>query len=262
MDSFPPPRELRRASHYHQAHGIHPGAYTIPPDHELVEVVTGGHGWVEHEGQWFEVGPGALVWHMPGDRTIARSDFADPYRCLAVLFSGPLPPGRRVPRFSNWPELDELRAFTREVVRTVVDESFDRQAILAYTFGRLYYQARRSHHRAWSPDLPPNLRKVLKSLYVNFALPLTLADLAEQAGWSVPHLHAVFKQHLGSSPHQYLARRRLQAAREYLVATDRPIKRIAADCGYNRDAAFCRQFRQATGLTPAAYRRRHQPAVP
>ena len=49
-----------------------------------MELVTTGRGWVRDGGDWREVTAGHLLWNDSGDETIARSDFADPYRCLAV----------------------------------------------------------------------------------------------------------------------------------------------------------------------------------
>jgi AraC-like DNA-binding protein len=34
------------------------------------------------------------------------------------------------------------------------------------------------------------------------------------------------------------------------------VARIALDCGYSDQSAFSRQFKQVTGISPAAYRRR------
>ncbi|HEX4140391.1 MAG TPA: AraC family transcriptional regulator, partial [Candidatus Methylacidiphilales bacterium] len=89
-----------------------------------------------------------------------------------------------------------------------------------------------------------------------FAEPLRLADLAETAGWSVPHLHDRFKDLLGVSPHQALIRRRIQVAREILASTNDPIKSVAARCGFPNASAFCVQFRKTTQISPTEYRER------
>ncbi len=255
------PSRLANVTHYRQAPGRHPNPRQIRPGQLLVELVTGGRGWVEHDGEWVEAGAGALLWHRPGDWTIGRSDFASPYRCLAVLFE--FAPGQEVPaapRLSQWPANAEVKQFTREVVGHYLDEQFDRAALSAYLYGRLLYQIRLHHRRAPASQMPPPLARVLETLETRYAEPLQLADLAAVGKCSIPHLHALFRRHLDGSPHQALNRRRLQAARELLATTSAPLKQVADQCGYANAAALCRAFRQGTGSTPAAFR--HQRMQP
>lgn len=249
-----PPVGICNVVHYHQPAGQQPGSRVVPPGHELVELLTGGRGWVVTEAGWREVTLGDLIWHAAGERTIARSDEANPYRCLAVLFAV-TEEGRRVPRFSRWSGPDEVAAFTREVVRGFLDESLDRDALLAYVYGRCVYQANLWASRAPALDVAPGLVRALAQIENDYAQPLALDDLASAAGWSSSHLHAMFRHHVGSSPHQLLVRRRVRAAQELLATTDAPIKQIAAACGFSNAGALCRRFRQTVGLSPGAYRR-------
>ncbi len=255
----PPPTAILSCMHYHQAHGRHPAARQVPAGQEQVELVTSGRGWIEQGDRLVEVTAGALVWHMPGDRTICRSDWEDPYRCLSVqLAVDPAPPTpRRAPRLSRWPDVEEARRLTREAVRYFVDERFDRGVLLAWIYGRLVFQAAAYHHRAPESGLPAGLSRVLEAIEADYAQPLHVRELADLAGWSVAHLHDMFRRHLEVSPHQALIGRRVRAARERLASTNQPIKQIARECGFSSDAAFCRRFRHVDGQTPAAYRRRY-----
>lgn len=258
MSAMPPvPQRLTGATHYHQAAGSHPSPRLVPAGFELVELVTEGRGWVQSDGRWHEVVAGQLIWHVAGDETIGRSDFERPYRCLAATFSVADTTQRRCPHLSLWPELDEVRAFTREVVQCFVDDMFEQHLLMLYVYSRLLYQVRRHHHGRLAENVPLGLLKVLDEIDRHYSEDLTLETLAEVAGWSIPHLHQMFRDHLEVSPHHYLIQRRMRAAKEQLTATDRPIKQIAAACGYGYSASFCRQFRQETGLTPGEYRQRH-----
>jgi AraC-like DNA-binding protein len=221
-----------------------------------VELVTGGRGWVEVDGQWKEVTAGDLLWHRPGDYTIGRSDFGDPYRCLAVRFDEGSRPAQRVPRLTRWEELDEVMLFTRQVVRLHADDAFDSQVLLRYILSRVHFQAELYLRVQRERGLPAELRQVLEIVNQRYAEPLRLGELARGAGWSVPHLHDRFKEELGLSPHQALIRRRIQVARELLASTNDPIKSVAAQCGFPTASAFCVQFKKTSLLSPKEYRER------
>ena len=60
---------------------------------------------------------------------------------------------------------------------------------------------------------------------------------------------------LGVGVRQAVGERRLVEAKRLLLFTIRTVEDIAYDCGFNDPAYFSRFFRQATGLSPAAWRR-------
>jgi len=252
--NIPPFRGLKGVTHFHQPRGRQPGMREIKPFSELVELVTAGSGAVYHRDRWIAVSPGSLLWHVPGDHTIGRSDPDDPYRCLAVQLKVGRGGKRRVPRITRWSELDEVERFTREAVRGFLDERFDRETLGIYLFGRLLFQAKLHGHRSGPEDLPEPLRLMMRRIEQDYAGSLALEDLAREAGWSVPHLHAVCREKLGDTPHHLLIKRRIRAARVRLVSSRDPVKQIAVECGFGSAAAFCHLFRKETGLTPAAYR--------
>jgi AraC-like DNA-binding protein len=223
---------------------------------QCIELVTGGRGWVEVEGVWREVGAGDLLWHAQGDYTIGRSDFEQPYRCLAVRFRTSTYRQRPVPRLTRWEEMDEVLHFTNQVVRLHAEGALDPQILLRYFLGRIHFQAELYLRVQRERGLPAELQRVLEAVHRRYAEPLSLRELATLAGWSVPHLHERFRAELGISPHQALIRRRIQAARELLASTNDPMKSIAAQCGFPNASAFCLQFRKAAQTTPLAYRAR------
>jgi AraC-like DNA-binding protein len=55
---------------------------------------------------------------------------------------------------------------------------------------------------------------------------------------------------------QYLVKVRIDAACHRLSNTTEPIAQIALSCGYSDQSAFSRQFKQAVGISPLAYRKK------
>lgn len=84
--------------------------------------------------------------------------------------------------------------------------------------------------------------------------PWTRAELARRSGYSPSHLAALFRRVTGSSPGDWLRRRRIARACELLADTDDHSAAIAALVGYGSRAQFYRAFRAVTGVTPSQYR--------
>ena len=98
------------------------------------------------------------------------------------------------------------------------------------------------------------LRRVLDYISENFGDPLSLAELAAEAGISKFHFARLFRQKVGVAPHLFLTRVRLDAARRMLLGTDLSIKEIAGRCGYVSAAHFTTAFSTQHGVPPSRLR--------
>ena len=84
---------------------------------------------------------------------------------------------------------------------------------------------------------------------------LRIAALAEQAGYTVPHLINKFKQYYGISPKAYLSQIKIQKAKELLLMSDLLSREIAYALGFHDELYFIRFFKKHTGVTPRQFRR-------
>jgi AraC family transcriptional regulator, alkane utilization regulator len=82
----------------------------------------------------------------------------------------------------------------------------------------------------------------------------TVEDLAREAGTSRTVLAERFNAVLDQSPIEYITNWRMQLAADRLRDADDSIASIAADVGYESEAAFNRAFKRVTGVTPGAWR--------
>ena len=100
--------------------------------------------------------------------------------------------------------------------------------------------------------------KSLGLLHGRVAHPWTIADLADQVGVSRSALVERFTRYLSEPPMTYLTRWRLQLAARSLEATSRGVAEIAAEVGYESEAAFNRAFKREFGRPPGRYRSDHR----
>jgi AraC family transcriptional regulator len=99
------------------------------------------------------------------------------------------------------------------------------------------------------------LTRVLDYIEANLEDDLTLARLASIACLSRFHFSRAFKAAVGRSPHHYVSAKRLELAKQLLVQGEEPLAQIALALKFSCQANFTRAFREATGHTPAQYRR-------
>jgi AraC family transcriptional regulator len=101
------------------------------------------------------------------------------------------------------------------------------------------------------------VRKVREYIDSHITGPVLVTDLCALVQRSEAHFSRSFKRTLGESPHCFVVRRRVELAAQYMLTTDASLSDIALRCGFTDQAHLCKQFRQAVGQTPAAWRRVH-----
>jgi transcriptional regulator GlxA family with amidase domain len=82
----------------------------------------------------------------------------------------------------------------------------------------------------------------------------TLQSLAAAAGMSARSLARHFVQETGITPHEFVERARIDAARRMLEGSDRPLKTVAYECGFGTADRMRIVFGDRLGVTPAQYR--------
>jgi AraC-like DNA-binding protein len=80
--------------------------------------------------------------------------------------------------------------------------------------------------------------------------------LAKEVGLSRSVLAERFADLVGIPPILYLAKWRMQLASGLLSAGNGNMARIAAETGYESEAAFSRAFKKMTGVPPSVWRGR------
>jgi LacI family transcriptional regulator len=87
---------------------------------------------------------------------------------------------------------------------------------------------------------------------------LQVADLLREIPLSRRSLEQRFQKALGRTPAAEIRRAQIEVARQILTQTEEPMARVALASGFSNAKQLSASFRQETGVTPTAYRRRSQ----
>jgi transcriptional regulator GlxA family with amidase domain len=90
----------------------------------------------------------------------------------------------------------------------------------------------------------------------------SLQSLATVVDMSARNLARHFVQETGMTPHEFVERARIDAARMLLEGSDAALKTVAYDCGFGTPDRMRLVFRDRLGVTPAQYRANFQRPEP
>jgi len=93
------------------------------------------------------------------------------------------------------------------------------------------------------------------AIHARYAEPLRLDQLAREAALSPFHFLRIFREAFGQTPHQYLTRVRIEAAKRLLLA-DAPVTDVCFEVGFQSLGSFSTLFARRVGAPPSAFRRR------
>lgn len=118
------------------------------------------------------------------------------------------------------------------------------------------------NNRCRNLTAPPKNRKTLDRMKVvfkyienHYAERITIADIANEVGFSESHFMRYFKETMDTSFIEYLKDYRLAMAARLLLASESPILDISEEVGFESLSYFNRAFKKRYQMTPSQYRR-------
>lgn len=235
---------------------------SIIPSHiqhgvEYIEVLTNGQVWFDTpETGRHLYSRGAIFWHVAGEHTIHDFPPGKAYGCYVVRFQVKKGAPRPVPHVTCPADRESLLSYLESMFRHC-HEGHAPNAMAVYSvYSTLAYYA--LGPQAASAAHPSPLNAALAFLQKHACQTTDMKALAAAAHVSQDYLFALFRLHLGTTPHRYLLDLRISHAKQMLAGTDLSIKQVAAECGFNSTEVFYRQFQNLASTTPAQYRRRYQ----
>jgi transcriptional regulator GlxA family with amidase domain len=102
------------------------------------------------------------------------------------------------------------------------------------------------------------IARVQEHVRTNIGRRHTLKSLAAEVAMSSRNLARHFMREAGITPHEFIERARIDAARMLLEGTDRALKAVAHDCGFGSADRMRIVFSERLGVTPTQYRANFQ----
>jgi AraC family transcriptional regulator len=101
---------------------------------------------------------------------------------------------------------------------------------------------------------PPWLRAAREFMRENACSPVTMVQIAREAGRHEIHVAREFRRFFGCSVGAYMRRLRIERAAQLLLKPQGSVSEIALGCGFASHSHLCREFKAHFGLTPTEYR--------
>ncbi len=89
----------------------------------------------------------------------------------------------------------------------------------------------------------------------NLSRKLTLNEIARNLHCSTVTLTEHFKREFGITINEYITKKRMSLAEKILLSTDKPLREVAALCGFPDVEYFSRTFKKYHDISPASWRR-------
>ena len=225
-------------------------------DHYLIHFISAGKGRYEVGGKVFTLSAGEGFIIYPGARTLYRADRDQPWTYHWVDFYGREADalmarcGFRYGEdltFSTEQSAEVLACLGDIAARYNAPEEKDRLAATGYLYLLLSHIAQPKPKYGY-------VETVAQYIQLQYAYPITVADMAARVGLNRSYLCKIFKAAVGVPPQEYLLDFRISRAKYLLRETDLPVAEVAYSCGFRDCPHFSTQFKKREGVSPGRYR--------
>jgi AraC-like DNA-binding protein len=132
------------------------------------------------------------------------------------------------------------------------DEPGSHEEAVIRMIGRLWHAAGGARPRVAAKQPARELDRVQALIADSSDEPMSLRELAAEAGLSKYHLIRAFRRRFGVTPYAYFLERRVERARQ-LFDRGGSAAAVAAACGFADQSHLTRHFKRIVGVTPGEY---------
>jgi len=224
----------------------------------VLEYVLSGHGSVKLDGQSHALGPGVVFAYAPTTRCEIHTDPRDPMVKYFLSFAGAdvparlrrcgVPPGRARQLAAH----AELTSVLEDLVREGQRSGALVRRICAVLFDLLLLKIEDTSALAPHASEPAREAFLRCKAFIDAQAErlATLEEVAKAINVEASSVCRWFRRYQGTSPYQYLLRRKMNLAAEYLVEHGGLVKEVAQRVGFADPYHFSRAFKAVHGVAP------------
>ena len=105
------------------------------------------------------------------------------------------------------------------------------------------------------------ISNALTYISIHYAEPITINQIAADVHLSPTYLSSIVAKETGITIHDHIFNIRMANAEKLLLRTDLSVAQISRKVGYDTVKYFSKKFKEHTGQTPSAYRKRIRSVV-
>lgn len=147
---------------------------------------------------------------------------------------------------------DEYLSYFKNLHEDHRNNNYD---LFAYHFLGLIISLNRIAISSSNSNLLSTPNRFINYITNNYKEDESLDDIAKKFNISKFYLCHIFKKEVGISINKYKTRQKIISSANLLATTDKKIKEIALDCGFNSETFFCKTFYNVMKITPSQYRK-------
>jgi len=147
-----------------------------------------------------------------------------------------------------------LIATYAKVIKGEITDAY-RVSNQAYEFITYCYQYFDNRCRFEVVKIPDDVTSAVDFIKENYALQLSIEEIADHVGLSKSYLNKKFKEHLQLPPLKYLNKYRIEKSLYLLQHTKKSVKEISGELGFLDPNYFCKVFRKTVGVAPGIFRK-------
>lgn len=248
----------------------HPQEYSFNFEHGRVLqefqllYITKGKGWfVSRSSSLCQVPEGSVFFLFPGEWHSYQPDETTGWECYWVGFDGPVADNLAANNliFPESPVItigydEEIVSLCKRILEVSNSERPGYQQFLSgMVIHLLAYFLYREKDKNWrDKEVLNKIDKARLIIREKLNSPISPEELAVSLNMSYTWFRRMFKLYTGLAPAQYISQLKIQKAKELLTFSNKPIKEIALELGYESIDYFSTVFKRQTQTTPGEFR--------
>lgn len=232
----------------------------------ILQYVHTGCGTLIINDNEFKIHTGQCFMTFPNAVTTQIADMHDPWgKTWVCLYGTKLPTllknigiTEESPIFpwESCPEiLEEMTSYIDTLDKNSPTFEFD-QGICGNRLFKLLYTHCENHTSNVQATVAKEeyIQKAINYIEYNFNRKITVTDIAAHVGLNRTYFAGLFKSYTNESPQEFLLKRRIDKACEFLQNPNSTVASVAYSLGYD-PRSFIRLFKQVKGIPPSEYKK-------